>query len=604
MLASGVIMLASGVIMLGCAGGDRRLGADASSDRESVLPPRAKRKRVSRASSAATRRHATIPSLEELLAFERLLSDLSARFANVTIDQVVAEIEGALKQLLMFLGFDRSAFWEFVDDERQHFLCSAAVEGAEPPLRGPVPADLNWFARELRAGRTVIMRSDEDVSPEAAAAAEYNRRAGIRSVLVIPLPVGSRIVAAISFGAFRATREWPTEFIARVTVIGEVMAQALARMHSEAALRASEARWQSIFETSSIGIATFDRDLHYLATNPAFRANLGYTDEELQQLTPLDIILEEEREIARVRLAELQQGKIDHYVIVKQYRRKDGTAIWGHSSMARAPEFRREMFIGTMIDITESKRAQDKLRATQTELARVTSLSAAGQMAASMAHEINQPLASIASNSSASLRWLAKTPPNLKEVQAALSRISDASHRAGQVIHGIRAMFKNDRREKALLDVNQVIREVLALLHFELQSHQILMQTDLSPKLPPVLGDAVQLQQVIANLVTNAIEALDTVTDCPRTLRVKSLIHEPDSVLIMLEDSGPGIDSENVDRIFNPFFTTKSQGMGMGLSICRSIIEAHNGRLSARSAVGRGSVFQVELPAGHVVRAG
>jgi len=568
------------------------------------LPTRAKMNRGSRARTVATPSHASGASLEELLAFERLLSDLSARFANVAVDQVIAEIESALKQLLKFLGFDRSAFWEFVDEEKQNFLCSVAVEGVEPPLPGPIPADLSWFARELRAGRTIVIRSDKDIPPEGVATAEYNRRAGIRSVLVIPLPLDDRVVAAIGFGAFRSTRKWPADFIARVTVIGEVMAQALVRKRSEAALRASEARWQSIFETSSIGISTFDEDLHYLATNPAFQAILGYTDEQLRQLTPLDITLEEEREVAQVRLAELQQGKVDHYVVVKQYRRKDGTVIWGHSSVARAPESRPEMFIGTMIDVTESKRAQDKLRATQTELARVTGLTAAGQMAASMAHEINQPLASIALGCSASLRWLAKKPPNLKEVRAALNRISDASHRAGQVIDGIRSMFKSDSREKALLDVNQVIREALALLHFELQNHQILMQAELSPKLPLVLADLVQLQQVIANLITNAIEAMDTVTHRARTLRVKSVIREPDGVLILVEDSGPGIDSENVDRIFNPFFTTKSQGMGMGLSICRSIIEAHNGRLSARSAADRGSVFQIELPAGDVVGAG
>ena len=153
-------------------------------------------------------------------------------------------------------------------------------------------------------------------------------------------------------------------------------------------------------------------------------------------------------------------------------------------------------------------------------------------------------------------------------MQADLNRISDASHRAGQVIDGIRAMFKNDSREKALLDVNQVIREVFALLHFELQNHQVLMQAELSPKLPLVLANGVQLQQVIVNLINNAIDAMDTVTDRARTLRVKSMIREPDGVLIMVEDSGPGINSGNVDRIFNPFFTTKSQGMGMGLSIC------------------------------------
>jgi PAS domain S-box-containing protein len=566
-----------------------------------VLPTRAKIKRVSRARKVVAPRRSSGASLEELLAFERLLSDLSARFANVVVDQIIAEIESALKQLLRFLGFDRSAFWEFPDKEKPHFLCSVAVEGVEPPLRGPIPAELSWLAGELRSGRAVVIRSDKDIPPEATAAAEYNHRVGIRSVLVIPLPVGGRVIAAVGFGAFRSTREWPAEFIARVTVIGEVMAQALVRKRTEAALRASEARWQSIFETSSIGISTFDHDLHYLTANPAFQAILGYTDEELRQLTPLDITLEEEREMAQVRLAELQQGKVDHYVVVKQYRRKDGTVMWGHSSVARAPESRLEMFIGTMVDITESKRAQDKLRATQNELARITGLTTAGQMAASMVHEIAQPLASIALGSSASLRWLAKKPPNLKEVQAALNRISDSSHRASQVIDGIRAMFKNDRREKALLDVNQVIREVLALLHFELQNNQILMQAELSPKLPPVLADGVLLQQVITNLITNAIEAMDTVTGRARTLRVKSVIREPDGVLIMVEDSGPGIDPENVDRIFNPFFTTKSQGMGIGLSICRSIIETHNGRLSARSVADRGSVFQIELPAGDVV---
>ena len=568
------------------------------------MPTRAKIKRVSRGRSVATASGASGPSLEELLAFERLLSDLSARFANVGADQVIAEIERAQQQLLKFLGFDRSAFWEFPDEQTQCILCSVAVEGVEPPSRGPIPIELMWFARELRAGRTIIVRSDKDIPPGAAAAAEYNRRAGIRSVLVIPLPVGGRVIAAIGFGAFRSTRQWPAEFIARVTVIGEVMAQALVRKRSEAALRASEARWQSIFETSSIGISTFDQGLRYLATNPAFQAMLGYTDEELRQLTPLDITPEDEREVAQVRLAELQRGKIDHYVVVKQYRRKDGTVIWGHSSVARAPETRPEMFIGTMIDITESKHAQDKLRAMQTELARITSLTATGQMAAAMVHEIAQPLASIALGSSASLRWLAKKPPNIKEVQAALHRISDSSERASQVIDGIRAMFKNDNRKKALLDVNQVIGEVLALLHFELQNHRILTQAELNPKLPPVLADGVLLQQVMANLITNAIEAMDTVTDRARTLRIKSVSREPDGVLVMVEDSGPGIDAENVDRIFNPFFTTKSQGMGMGLSICRSIIEAHDGRLSARSAAPRGSVFQIELPAGDSVGAG
>ena len=251
-----------------------------------------------------------------------------------------------------------------------------------------------------------------------------------------------------------------------------------------------------------------------------------------------------------------------------------------------------------MIDITESKGAQDKLLATQTELARVTSLTAAGQMAASMAHEIKQPLAAIVTGGSAALRWLSEPIPDLEEVRALLGSIVSEGNRAGQVIDGIRAMFKNDSREKTLLDVNDVIREVIALLHSKLQKYQISVQAELVSELPPVLADRVQLQQVIANLIANAIEAMDTVADRARTLRVKSAARKPDGVLIIVEDSGPGIDPENADRIFNPFFTTKSEGTGMGLSICRSIVEAHNGRLTLRSASNRGSVFEIFLLAG------
>ena len=538
------------------------------------------------------------PSLEELLEFERLLFELSVRFANVPADRVVAAIESALMQLVRFLGFDRSAFWEFIDQEQQHFLCSVAMEGVEPPPLGPIPADLVWCAKELRAGRTVVIRSDKDIPAEAAAAAEYNRRAGIRSVLVIPLPVDGRVVAAIGFGAFRSTREWPPEFIARVTVIGEVMAQALVRKRSEAALRASEARWRSIFETSTLAISVFDQDLRYTATNPAFQAILGYTDDELRHLTPLDLTVGEERDTADVRLAALREGKIDHYAVEKQYRRKDGKVIWAQASVARASQSGPEMFIGTMIDITESKHAQERLLATQSELARVSQLTTIGQMAASIAHEIKQPITSIVMGASAGLRWLTREPPNLKEVRACLELIANNGDRANQVIDGIRAMFQKGRQEKEFLDINQIIRETLELVRGEAQKKRIVLESELSEDLRPVFGNRIQLQQVMLNLFSNAIEAMDAVANGIRQLRVSSTSFAPESVLITVADSGPGFAPKDVNHIFDPFFTTKSQGMGMGLAICRSLVEAHNGQLSARPGAEQGAVFEITLPAG------
>ena len=538
------------------------------------------------------------PSIEELLEFERLLFELSVRFANVPVDQVVAVIESALLQLVSFLDFDRSAFWEFVDEEQQHFLCSVAVEGVEPTQRGPVPADLAWSAKELRAGRTVVIRSDKDIPPGAAAAAEYNRRAGIRSVLVVPLRVDGCVVAAIGFGASRSTREWPPEFVARLTVIGGVMAQALVRKRSEAALRASEARWQLIFETSTLAISIFDQDLRYTATNPAFQALLGYSDEELRQLTPLDLTVGEEREAADIRLAALRDGKIDHYTAEKQYRRKDGNVIWAQASVARASRSGPEMFIGTMIDITEGKRAQESLLATQSELTRVSQLTTIGQMAASIAHEIKQPITSIVMGASAGLRWLTKEPPNLKEVRACLDLIANNGDRANQVIDGVRAMFKKSRQEKEFFDINKIIQETVELVRGEAQKQGIVVQSDLSDDLRPVFGVRIQLQQVMLNLFSNAIEAMDAVASGTRQLRVSSTSFAPDSVLITVADSGPGLSPKDINRIFDPFFTTKPRGMGMGLSICRSIVEAHNGKLSAHSGVKQGAVFEITLPAG------
>jgi C4-dicarboxylate-specific signal transduction histidine kinase len=256
------------------------------------------------------------------------------------------------------------------------------------------------------------------------------------------------------------------------------------------------------------------------------------------------------------------------------------------------------MFIGTMVDITESKRAQENLLATQSELTRVSQLTTIGQMAASIAHEIKQPITSIVMGASAGLRWLTKEPPNLKEVQACLDLIAANGDRANQVIDSVRAMFQKSRQEKEFFDVNQIIQETLELVRGEAQKQGIVLRSDLSDDLRPVFGIRIQLQQVMLNLFLNAIEAMDAIASGTRQLRVSSTSFAPDSVLITVADSGPGLSPKDITRIFDPFFTTKPRGMGMGLSICRSLVEAHNGKLSAHSGVKQGAVFEITLPAG------
>jgi C4-dicarboxylate-specific signal transduction histidine kinase len=244
----------------------------------------------------------------------------------------------------------------------------------------------------------------------------------------------------------------------------------------------------------------------------------------------------------------------------------------------------------------ERRRAEDALRLARVELARVMQMTAASQVAASIAHEINQPLAAIVANGSASLRWLARSTPDLDEVRAALECIVKDGRHASEVIGGIRSMFKKDGQAGAPLDVNQLIREVFALLQGEIRSQQVLIRSELAEELPPVPANRVQLQQVVVNLIMNAVDAMSTVANRVRSLRVKTEMQGSDYLLITVEDSGTGIDAENIDRIFDAFYTTKSHGMGMGLSICRSIVESHGGRLSVSPAQSHGSIFRVLLP--------
>ncbi len=301
----------------------------------------------------------------------------------------------------------------------------------------------------------------------------------------------------------------------------------------------------------------------------------------------------------RCELAELQQGERRHYETLKQFRRKDGTIIWGHSyvSVVRDEESRPKMFIGTVIDATEAKRAQDALRETQSKLERITRLTTMHVVTASIAHEVNQPLGAIVANGNAALRWLRRTPPEVAEAAMNVNQIISDGHRASQVVTSVRTMFKKDEHAKVQLDVNEVIEEALALLRSELNSRRVSVRTKLSRELPRISADRVQLQQVVLNLVMNAGEAMDAMRVGARMLTIRSEACSPNEVIIEVKDSGPGIDPKDTDRIFDAFFTTKPQGMGMGLSICRSIIEAHGGRLWVSSSSSHGSEFNILLPA-------
>ena len=255
-------------------------------------------------------------------------------------------------------------------------------------------------------------------------------------------------------------------------------------------------------------------------------------------------------------------------------------------------------FVGAVMDVTAAKRAEEAVQAAQAELAHVARMTTLGELTAWIAHEVNQPLAGIVTNGTACLQWLGQKNPALDEARSSVEDMISDAQRAGDVILEIRALSRKTAPKRAPLDINELIQGVVRLVTREAQAHGASVRLDLAPALPAVVGDRVQLQQVVINLVINAIQAMASVTARPRELSIRSRQNEAGHVLIEVADSGHGIASTNLDQLFKAFFTTKPAGMGMGLSICRSIIEAHGGTVWATDNTPSGAVFHFTLPAG------
>jgi C4-dicarboxylate-specific signal transduction histidine kinase len=313
--------------------------------------------------------------------------------------------------------------------------------------------------------------------------------------------------------------------------------------------------------------------------------------------------VEEAREILeRIRRGE----RVHHFETVR--RRKDGTPV--DISLAVSPIIDES---GNIVgaskvarDISERKRTEEALREKEaalerarTELARVARLTTLGELTTSIAHEVGQPLAAMVASAGAGARWLAADPPAMKEARAALDNIVADGKRAREVIARIRALAKREGPHKDTLDLNQKIVEVLALTEHELRSHDIVARTQLDRTLPPVTGDRIELEQVLLNLIVNAAEAMSTVHDRARELTIVSRQDGSDAVLVEVRDSGIGLDPPRAEQVFEAFYTTKTEGLGIGLSISRSIIEAHGGRLWASANEPHGAIFRFSLPIAH-----
>jgi PAS domain S-box-containing protein len=409
--------------------------------------------------------------------------------------------------------------------------------------------------------------------------------------------------------------------------IEDLKLQIAARKKAEAAVRefanGLEAKIRRLVDSNFIGICVWNLEGDIIEANEAFLHMLKYSREDLisgrvrwTDLTPAEWRDRDERAVAELKATGTAQP------FQKEYFRKDGSRVPVLLGAAMFEGSGNEG-VAFVLDLSEQKRAEDErkraeegLQKAHAELAHVARVTTLGELTATIAHEINQPLAAVVTNANASLRWLAGDSPNLDETRAAIRRIIRDGNRADEIIGRIRALAKKAPPQKDWLDLNETIGEVIAMARSEVQRNRVSLQTKLANDLPLILGDRIQLQQVILNLLINAIEAMSGIGEGPRELWVSSQKaseipgeSEEDTfqnkalaeaqfthVLIAVRDSGPGLDPKGLDRLFDAFYTTKPKGLGMGLRISRSIIEAHGGRLWAKANASRGAIFQFALP--------
>jgi PAS domain S-box-containing protein len=547
------------------------------------------------------------------------------RAAQYAITRVLAEADNLavagpqlIRAICDHLEWDWAGLWT-TDSRGERLSCDCICN-----TRGLQAAEFDSLSRKMafapdqgRVGR--IWRSGQpdwfaDVLREGAwfmrgTAAE---KAGLHGSVGVPILLDTHCLGVLEFFS-HAPRQRDDDELHTLSTIGSQIGQFIKRKRAEAAVLESERRWRTIFDTAGVGIATSGRNCRFTTANKRFQEMLGYTEEELRNLTPFDIAYEDDRAAAEPIRSEFDMlagrskdsdAMISDGPTFRQVetrcRRKDGSLIWVNVITSVMPESNDDRFslAAMIVDITARKHTEGVLEQARAELRRLNRVMLLGEMTASIAHEVNQPIAAVITNANAGLRWLEAQPPDVLEIRQALARIARDGNRAAEVIDRIRSLTRKRPPHAALLDVNEIVGEVITLMHTEVQKASVECRLELHELLPPSPLDRVQVQQVFMNLILNAIEAMGRVQDRPRELDIFTGREDANHVYVEVRDTGPGFDPESADRLFHSFYTTKPESMGMGLAICRSILEAHGGSISASPNRPHGAIFRCTLPVG------
>jgi PAS domain S-box-containing protein len=533
---------------------------------------------------------ATVLSVSQTISSEIVLENLIQ-----TVMRTAVAHAGAVRGLLI-VGNDATLH---IEAEAQTIGDVVKVSLLKESLQSDrLPISMVQYA--LRTRKNVILN---DASRQHEFSADrYFLDNRTHSVACMPLVHQGKPIALLYLENSLASHAFTANRMAVLQPLASQAAISLENSRLYRDLAEREARIRRLVDANIVGVFIWDMRGPIYEANDAFLRMIGYSREDLSagkvnctQLTPEEWHDEDSRAIAELRKSAVVQP------FEKEYFRADGTRVsvlLGAATFGSTPE----QVVAFVVDLTERNRIEGIARESERrfheieiELTHANRVATLGQLTASISHEITQPIAAAVFSAQAATHWLDASPPNLEEVRASLARVVKNGNRAEDVVRRLRALVKKQPARREQLSINEAIREVIALTRGEVSKHHVSVAANLERNLPAVEGDRVQLQQVIMNLMINAVEAMDLSPDGIRELTISTYAHGESSVRVSVSDTGPGISVSNSDRVFEPFYTTKATGMGMGLSICRSIIEAHEGTLQVLPNEARGAVFQFEL---------
>jgi PAS domain S-box-containing protein len=533
---------------------------------------------------------ASVVKASQAVSSEIVLPKMIERLMTIALENA-----GADRGLLILPAEDNhliQAEAKAVGDQIEVVLCRSLITSVNCPE--------SIVRYVIRARESVIL--DDTSKSNIFSEDDYLRGRRAKSILCLPLIKQGRLTALLYLENTLSSYAFPPDRIAILELLAAQAAISLENTRLYSDLQEREAKVRRLVESNIIGVLFWNLEGGIVEANDTFLRIVGWDREDLvsgrvrwSDLTPPEWRDHTARAIEEMKMSGSYQA------FEKEYFRKDGGRVPVLIGSAAFDE-KRDQGVAFVLDLTERKEAEKKLgeserryREAQEELAHVTRVTTLGELTASIAHEVNQPLAGVLANAEACLLWLDRETPNLDGARRSVEWIIQDANRAGDVIRRVRGLLKKSDAQKAPLDINDVVNDGVALVQRELVSHRVSLRMELAPVGPVALADRVQLQQVIINLVINGIEAMQAVTNRPRELSIRTHRNER-QVVVTVKDCGVGISPEDADRLFNAFFTTKSSGMGMGLSICRSIIEAHDGRLWAEPNLPHGAIFHFTVP--------